>query len=433
MIDLGTRLELFVDHYLIETLKGARLELQRPWPAPLAPGSPRVCYTTVFRENGLYRRYQREVRPGYRGEEFDGHPGELTTYCESRDGQRWTRPQLGLHEVGGRRDNNVVLAGESMGSHNFTPFVDLNPAARPAQRYKALGGVHPGGGVFAWTSPDGLRWRKLQAGPVLTSRDFAFDSQNVAFWSAAEGQYVCYFRSWRTSHGQLRTISRTTSADFRRWSRPVPMDPNLPGEHLYTSNTHPYFRAPHLYLALPTRFVPERGASTDILFMSSRAGSTRYDRLFTEAFIPPGLGEEHWGNRSNYAAWNVVPTGPEELSIYVGRRRLALRTDGFVALRGPARGGELLTKPFRFAGRRLLLNAATSAAGALRAELRDAQNRPLPGFRLRESLPFVGDQLEATAAWKAGADLGALAGTAVRLRLVLEDASVYSLRFGEPA
>ena len=40
---------------------------------------------------------------------------------------------------------------------------------------------------------------------------------------------------------------------------------NFPGEHLYTTQTHPYFRAPHLYIALPTRFHPERGESTDIL------------------------------------------------------------------------------------------------------------------------------------------------------------------------
>ena len=293
MIALGSRLEFFTDDYLIERIKGdARLHLHQPVLMPPEHGRSRVCYTTILHEDGRYRRYQRTVRKSYQGEQYDGHPGELTEYLESNDGIRWRKPRLGLYQIDGSRHNNIVLAGTSTGSHNFTPFRDENPAASPARRYKALGGVHPGGGAYAWGSPDGLRWRKLQAGPVLTSRDFAFDSQNVSFWSTVEKQYVCYFRTWNTSHGRLRTISRTTSADFVHWSRPVAMDPNLAGEHLYTSGTHPYFRAPHIYLALPTRFVPERGSSTDILFMSSRAGDRREPRASPLRGLPRGGGRD---------------------------------------------------------------------------------------------------------------------------------------------
>lgn len=432
MIDLGTRLELFVDDYLIEHLRGARRELQRPVLTPREPGRSRVCYSTVLLDDGRYRRYQREVRRGYRGKRFDGHPGELTAYLESDDGIRWRRPGLGMAEVNGSRDNNVVLAGTDLCSHNFTPFIDANPETRPAARYKALGGVHAGGGLYAWRSADGLQWHKVQTGPVITCKDFAFDSQNVSFWAVEEGQYVCYFRSWNTSHGRLRTISRTTSPDFVHWSRPVPMDPNLPGEHLYTSGTHPYFRAPHQYIALPTRFVPDRGESTDILFMSCRAGARRYDRSFTHAFIRPGLEPERWGNRANYAAWQVVPTGPEEMSVYVNDRRYALRTDGFVAVTATGRG-ELLTKPLRFGGGQLLLNYATSAAGSVRVEVRDRAGKPLPGYALRECQPMVGDDTERAVTWKGGGDLSALAGRPVRLRFVLEDAELYSLRFGASA
>jgi hypothetical protein len=207
------------------------------------------------------------------------------------------------------------------------------------------------------------------------------------------------------------------------------MDPNLPGEHLYTSGTHPYFRAPHLYIALPTRFMPERGESTDILFMNSRAGDTHYARTFKEAFVRPGLDESRWGNRANYAAWRVVPTGQDEMSIYVNDRRYTLRTDGFASLRAGAKGGELLTRPFTFTGDELLLNYSTSAAGSLRVELRDRENRPLPGYRLRDSMPLVGDHIERVVQWKGGASVKSLAGKPVRLRFVLEDGDLYSMRF----
>lgn len=430
MIDLGSRRELFVDDYLIERIKGdARLHLHTPVLTPLAPGRSRVSYSTILYEDGRYRRYQRTIRKSYKGQRYDGHPGELTEYLESDDGIRWKKPRLGLFEIDGSRHNNIVLAGTSTSSHNFTPFVDENPQATPARRYKALGGVHPGGGVYAWASRDGLRWRKLQTGPVMTSRDFAFDSQTVSFWSTVEEQYVSYYRTWQTSHGHLRTISRSTSPDFIHWSKPIAMDPNLPGEHLYTNGTHPYFRAPHIYIALPTRFVPERGESTDILFMNSRAGQTHYTRTFTEAFIRPGLEQSRWGNRANYAAWRVVPTSDEALSIYVNDRRYTLRTDGFVSLRGGAKGGDLLTQPFRFDGGDLQLNYSTSAAGSLRAELRDADNRPLPGYRLRDCAPLVGDHIERVLRWKDDASAAALAGKVVRLRFALQDGDLYSLRF----
>ena len=42
-----------------------------------------------------------------------------------------------------------------------------------------------------------------------------------------------------------------------------------------------------------------------------------------------------------------------------------------------------------------------------------------------------GDSLERTVTWKGQADLGTLAGKPIRLRLVLRDADLFSLRFKE--
>jgi hypothetical protein len=38
---------------------------------------------------------------------------------------------------------------------------------------------------------------------------------------------------------------------------------DTPIEHLYTNQTQPYFRAPHIYIALPMRFLPGRQVLTD--------------------------------------------------------------------------------------------------------------------------------------------------------------------------
>ncbi len=424
-IDIGSRRELFVDHYLIDQLDNLQMKLHEPRITPLVPGTPAGHYATVIKEGNLFRRYDRGGDAA-----FDGEDRETTRYWESKDGIHWTAPNLGLVEVDGSRDNNVIIANTKWIAHNFSPFLDQRPGVSQSHRFKALAGVHKGGGLHAFFSADGIHWKKFQDNHVIIHEPFAFDSQNVAFWSEIEQRYICYFRTWATSHGRLRTISRTTSMDFIHWSRPVATDPNLPGEHLYTSGTHPYFRAPHIYIALPTRFLPDRGSSTDVMFMTSRGGN-RYQRTFLQAFIRPGLDPAKWGNRSNYAAWGVIPTGTDEMSLYVRERRYVLRTDGFSSVHASHEQGELLTKPIRFNGRQLEINYATSAAGQVQVEIQDPRGKPIPGYRLQECVTIVGDHISRTVSWKNGNDIRSLAGKPVRLRMVMTEADLYSMRFHE--
>ena len=424
-LELGSKRELFVDSHLIDHQNGTTLKLHEPrLEAAMSSPANAMEYGTVIHDGDLYRLYTRDGR----GAAFDGDATEVTRYCESRDGIQWTRPKLGLHEVDGSRENNVILH-EPFVCHNFAPFLDARPGVATSERFKALGGVHKGGGLVAFRSADGVHWTRLVPTPVIRSKDFAFDSQNVAFWSELEGCYVCYFRTWKSRHGNLRTLSRTTSTDFQNWTEPVALDPNFPGEHLYTSQTHPYFRAPHLYIATPTRFHPERGESTDILFMTAR-GPARYDRTFREAWIRPGLDPARWGNRSNYAARNVVQTGPEEMSVYATPfRRFTLRLDGFASLRAGADVGEMTTLPLRFAGAQLHLNYATSAGGHLKVEIQEADRRPVPGYSLADFKPLVGDAIDQTASWKSGSDLARLSDRPLRLRFVMQEADIFALRF----
>ncbi len=429
-INIASRLELFADRYLIDRLRGVNLRMHLPQKLPLAERPVKGGYLTVIKDDDLYRAYYRSYDPRYPGDKFDGNPGEITCYAESRDGHEWAFPELGLFEINGSKRNNVILAGQDPCSHNFSPFIDVRPDNDNKTRFKSLSGTHPSGGLYAYGSADGVHWQKMQDAPVLTSGDFAFDSQNVAFWSEAEKCYVCYFRTWNTPHGDLRTISKTTSQDFVHWNRPKAMVSNLPGEHLYTSQTHPYFRAPHLYIALPTRFAPLRGESTEILFMTSRSGA-RFTRLFKEAFIRPGLDPKRWGNRANYAGLNVVPTGPAEMSIYHAGsgHRYVLRTDGFVSVNASYKGGEMITKPLIFTGNQLALNLSTSATGSLQVEIQTADRAPVPGFGLDQCSPIVGDQIEHEVSWEAGSDVSRLTGTPVRLRFVMKDCDLYSMRF----
>ncbi len=451
-MDIGSRRELFVDPYLIDSLDGVDRRMHHPVPGESVlrfdkPWEGRYSgYVTVFRDDGRLRMY-------YRGLPLagaDGSSNEVTCYAESTDGITWAKPDLGLFEVAGTTANNVVLADSAPFSHNFAPFLDTRPGAPDDERYKALAGTSKTG-LVAFVSGDGLNWRRFTDDAGIA--EGAFDSQNVGFWSASEGRYLCYFRIFENG---FRSIARATSSDFRSWSTPEPMHyGDTAPEHLYTNQTSPYVRAPQIYLAIAARFMPGRrvvsvaeaeslggeaaysGDCSDVVLMSTRGGSS-YDRSFMDAFIRPGRGLEHWTSRTNYPACGVVETGDGELSMYVQRRygqlehhlqRFVLRADGFVSMHGPYAGGFFTTKPIRFSGASLHLNGSTSAAGGIRVAILDAAGDPIDGFGIDDCDEWVGDWIDRPVTWGERSDVSPLAGKAIRLRFSLHDADLFALRF----
>ena len=455
-IAIGSRLEPLVDEFLIESLTGAALTLHPPVAREVAVMHDQpwegnaCCYHTVFRDGDRCRMY---YRGSHHSARQPGDPAEVVCYAESTDGIHWTKPDLGLVAFRGSKQNNILWSGR--GSHDFTPFLDTNPACKPDERYKAVAcgtmGKGKQDGLFAFRSADAIHWSLLQEDPILT--EGAFDSQNLAFWDGARQQYVEFHRGFR---GGVRDIMTSTSTDFLHWTKPAWLDyPGSTPEHLYTNAIEPYCRAPQVYFGFPKRFVPNRKASeqvqhpgiSDGVFMTSRDGRTF--KRWSEALVRPGLQPERWIHRNNMTAWGILvtrsdlPGTPEELSIYstenyteshrqadsVRLRRFTQRLDGLVSVRADSRGGELLTRPLTFTGKSLRINFSTSAAGLVRIEIQDSQGRPIPGFSLQDCPEIFGDQIDRTVAWKQGSDLGRLAGQPIRLRVVLKDADLYAIQF----
>ncbi|MBT5904073.1 MAG: hypothetical protein HOH58_18400 [Opitutaceae bacterium] len=453
-IDLGDRRELFVDHELIESMEGVSLRLHeprnagpafyfdKPWEGKFSAGP------TVLNDNGLYRMY-------YRGlPRADDETEAVTAYAESRDGVNWVKPNLGLFEVEGTKDNNVVVAVNKH-CRSFSPFIDTRPGVPASERYKAIAGVETKG-LLAFVSSDGIHWKLWREGYIFT--EGMFDSHNVLFWSDHEEAYVCYFRTWTgEGFGGFRTISRTTSPDMLNWSKPVAMSfGDTPMEHLYTNGTFPYYRAPHIYIGLAKRFFPEKAAasveqtqaliqnsergydSSDAVLMTTRGGGS-YDRTFMEAFIRPGDTLADWIGRDNTPGLGLVPAANgRELYIYrlshyaqdtSHLSRYVLRVDGFVSVHAPYDGGELLTKPFRFSGEQLVLNFESSAAGEIRIELRDAAGEPIEGFTVADCALIFGNEIDGEVNWTGGRDLSELAGQEVQMRIEMKDADLYSFQF----
>ena len=444
---IASRLQLFLDDYLVERLDGVRRALHRPvekdvalaidqpweelWRTDETADPTPFGYSSVSLDHDGYRMY-------YTWDTGGGRPC-LTGYARSGDAIQWEKPKLGIVEFEGSTENNLVWQGPR--HFDLTPFRDLNPDARSEERYKTLVGLPH----IALASPDGLHWHQMAEEGVLS--DGAFDSQNIAFWHPENGQYEAYYRDFVEVGGdRVRAVKKATSEDFVNWTPGEFLDyGDAPLEHFYTNGIIRYFRAPELYLGFPMRFVPDRKAVpehcsdgvSDAVLMFSRDG-LRWDRRFMEAFIRPGLDRENWTERNFLMTWGVVPTSATEMSLYwvehyrhpTNRiRRGALRTDGFVSLNAGYQGGEALTKPFVFAGGALVLNYSTSAVGSVKVEVLRAAGEPVPGLSGSDAPDLYGDQVEGLYHWASEKDLADLAGEPVRLRIRLKDADLYSLQF----
>jgi hypothetical protein len=164
--------------------------------------------------------------------------------------------------------------------------------------------------------------------------------------------------------------------------------------------------------------------------MTTRAGSEKYDRAFTHAFIRPGMDPASWKNRSNYAALNVIQSSPKELSIYHrSGERYDLRTDGFISINAGAKKAEVVTKPLIFSGKHLEVNLSASAVGGLRVELQTEDGKAIPGFSLKDCAPVYGDGIDLAVKWKDDANLAAIAGRPVRMRFAMTECDLYAFRF----
>jgi len=426
-IEIGNRLELFVDDHLISELTGdVRQQLLKPEPKEIVfvtdePWEGNTSgYYTFFQDGDLYRMIYRGWQ---HNEQKKAAHHEVTCYAESKDGIHWTKPNLGLFEWNGSKENNIVWLGP--GSHNFTAFRDDNPDAPSKSRYKAFGGG--GGGLLPFESPDCKHWKLIQSKPVITHG--AFDSQNLAFWDTDRGEYRAY---WRYFGNGVRSIRTATSKDFITWENKVDLAyaEGTPREHLYTNAIQKYFRAPHLFIGFPTRF-EAKNQQVEPILMTSRDGKTFH--RYAEPVIPRTAPKDRNHNRSNYMAWGMfpLPGKPNEISVYAtenyyeptpGRvRRFVYRVDGFVAVRGGEQVGEMTTKPLRYKGNRLLLNYVVRTGGYLTVE---AFNET--GKIVGKSKSLGGEAVDATVAWEQNPKFSQ---GVVQLRFTLKNADVFSLRF----
>ena len=441
-IDVGR--QLFVDDFLVEDSTLRRvfhraqyfagnpvLKADRPWEEGQA---------MPFSDGVFWDPRDRIFKMWYLG------PG-ATLYATSRDGVRWDKPALDV-----KPGTNIVHVGRR---DSATVWLDLEDPD-PGRRYKFLyssGHNHP---LVLHYSADGIHW----GDPVAQS--IPWSDRTTMFWNPFRKVWVLSLRAHEWVPGQAKGDSAAIgrmrryheSADLARglkfaedeppvWTMADRLDPRRVDlnvqPQLYNLDAVAY-ESVLLGLFSIWRGQPTgREKPNEIAAGFSRDGF-HWDRPWRQAFIPVSerFGDWNWGNVQS--AGGVCLVVGDRLYFYTsGRAGVAgvrrsgntsaglatLRRDGFASMEAGAEAGVLTTRPVRFNGRYLFVNA-DAVEGELRVEALDDSGRAIEPYSRANCVPVrTGNTLQRVV-WKGAADLAPLAGKPVRFRFHLRWGKLYA-------
>ena len=207
-LSIENRKQLFIDKRFIQDSENVSLTMNPPYMGedpvliPDRPWEVRIGgYNTVIKEDGLFRMWYDFTPP-------ENDPSGITrgvAYAESNDGINWVKPDIGLVEICGNKNNNVVIPripnaprGETEGG---TVLLDTNPDCWPDERYKFWTKIQHipeedtargmTGAFWQMYSSDGIYWN-VYPDRIDTPK---CDTQNVPFWDDRINKYVGYGRT----------------------------------------------------------------------------------------------------------------------------------------------------------------------------------------------------------------------------------------------
>ena len=481
MKQVGSDKQLFIDHRFIDSSEnitltvnppikrpGANLRGDKPWDAF------GLGWYSIVEDEGMYKMW-------YDGADRDGSSGgkERLCYAVSQDGLNWEKPNLGMVEFQGSKDNNIV-------NDDFRlSYVFIDPHGKAEERFKLI--HYTGPGIRVETSSDGLHWDQ----PTHEVSTYHEDTQKLAWWDPGLNKYVVYLRLAIDEDGKapfpfvepiesdppvvapktmrpIRAVGRIEvddilapwpEEDIRTVLTADEHDP--PDSDIYTHGLYRYPYAADAYFMFPMTYQHFREDETtvrndglnDSQFCASRDGVhwMRYDR---KPYVPRGLpgepdcGLTHTGEyhirKGNYLYHYYNGTtwthgGYRRLSDQERQDRtnwgksyygIAIqRLDGFVSADAAYTGGWLVTPPIVFQGDRLELNIDVAAMGEAMVDIQDEQGHPVPGFTLDECDRVLFNDVAYTVKWKGSSDVSALAGQPVRLKIAMRSAKLYAFQF----
>ncbi|MCC6155379.1 MAG: hypothetical protein IT367_16545 [Candidatus Hydrogenedentes bacterium] len=455
-IDVGR--QLFVDDFLIESTMLKRtfhsaeyypnnpvISPDKEWEGGESQGHP--APTAMPFSDGVWYDPQEQLFKMW----YMGGYVKSTCYAESKDGIHWTKPELDIVP-----DTNIV---QPHGRDSATVWLDRNDPD-PARRYKMFSYLRPddSGRYTIYFSADGKHW----GDPVATSGPTG-DRCSV-FYNPFRKVWVYNIRAY-----DPKTIGR-----FRRYHEgadPIEAAKWKEGEPVYWvgADTGDYQREElktpcELYnldcVAYESLMIglfsiwrgqpTDRAKPNEICVGFSRDGYF-WDRPSHTPFIPvsENYGDWNWGNVQSAGGCCLVVG--DKLYFYVSGRKgvqgspssgvcstglATIRRDGFASMDAIDSEGTLTTRPVKFAGKHLFINADASR-GEIRVEIlptvflggryvTDKPLDPVEGFDANSCIPMVANATRAQVTWQGGKNLSSLAGTPVQFRFHVKNARLFS-------
>lgn len=361
-------------------------------------------------------------------------------YATSKDGLKWEKPDLGLHEwVGNKsKQNNIVPNGAGA--------VMPTAWAGPDSQYHGVGGRY-----HAKASADGLHWRSLSEESIVSGGDtshFYWDDRTKKF--RCNVKVIADITGLRrrcvgfsetedlTKYPPLRLVMAPDDIDDR-WCKPGTVERT----HFYACPVFPYGSS-YLGLLQIYRAEDPEGYFHGPLWLelvSSRDGMhwTREEqdrpplldlgkfRTFDHGmvFAPPPLivGDEIWLYYTGYDELHDLL--PYKSAIGLAK----LRLDGFGSLDADEAPGEVITKRLVNAAGPLQVNC-DARGGALRVEVLDESGKVIPGYGRQDCIALTGSVVRGKAIWNGHDELPAGSGP-IRLRFIMDRVRLYSFNAGD--
>jgi hypothetical protein len=459
-IDIGR--QLFVDDFLIEdttlwrTFHQAAYHPASPVLRPETPWELKQEYAErtgtlpnptamPFSDGVFYDPADRQFKMWYMA-------GYLMHTClaVSDDGIRWRRPVFDIIQTFG--PNNIVMRS---GRDSGTVWLDLQ--TRDArERYKMA--LFHEKTLSLHVSADGVHWTRTgETGFASDRTTFFFNPfRNVWVFGVRDNLYDNwgrYRRYWE--HPRFDAAHDWSGIQPVAWVGADSRDFVRPGlareAELYNLDCVAY---ESLMLGL---FNVWRGESSvrekinEITVGFSRDGF-HWHRPDRRSFMGVSETEGSWNWSNVQSAGGCCLVVGDALYFYVSGREgrpgtgdpgvcstglAVLRRDGFASMdwlpdeapvvrRGVhGREGVLVTRPVRFSGEHLHVNADLRG-GELRVEVLDRGGRALPAFSAQACVPVRGDNTRHAVRWTSGASLAAIAGEPVRFRFQVTRGRLYA-------
>ncbi|MCX7008133.1 MAG: hypothetical protein NTY53_12945, partial [Kiritimatiellaeota bacterium] len=357
--------------------------------------------------------------------------GWLNTICyaTSRDGLHWDRPKLDVEP-----DTNRVLPTD-MHCDSWTVVLDYW-TQDPQQKYKMF--VRSPGRDSSGTSmvsSDGIHWTNRTTSGSTGDRSTMFYNPFRKKWvyslrSSFRGRSRHYWEA-----DDFLAGAKWKPGEPAIWAAADKLDPPDPviGDtaQLYNLDAVAYeslmlgFFEIHLGPANTECKKTGIPKITELQFAYSRDGFhwQRPDRNLCCV-----RGDKIWFYYIGFQGNTEKPKIKGHTNGYYDRGATGvafLRRDGFASMDAGETEGALTTRPVRFTGSHLFVNAAAKE-GKLRAEILDEAGQPIEPFTLQHCRAMHTDNTLEEITWNGEVDLAALRDRPVRLRFTLRNGSLYS-------